>query len=77
MVTTYGDQILQQISHISEELNLSMDGEATVQTAITKKVYSIPNSQKKLVPAKFEAWKRWQEDGLTLQEIAVSHTVTV
>lgn len=77
MVTTYGDQILQHISHFSEELNLSMDGEALVQTAVTKKVYPIPNSQKKLAPAKFEAWKRWQEDGLTFQEIAVSRTITV
>ncbi|KAJ8649290.1 hypothetical protein MRB53_002313 [Persea americana] len=70
LVTTYGDQILQQINHFSEELNLSMDGEATVQTAVAKKVYPISNSQKKLAPAKFEAWKRWQEDGLTFQEIA-------
>ncbi|XP_058110814.1 uncharacterized protein LOC131253707 isoform X2 [Magnolia sinica] len=68
LVTMYGDKILQHIGRLSQELNLSLDGEATIQTAMTKKVY--PNSQRKLAPAKFEAWKMWQEDGLSFQKIA-------
>lgn len=70
LVTTYGDEILQQIDQFSRQLNLSMDGEAIVQlqTSFVKTVHS--TSQKKLVPTKHEAWKRWQDDGLTFQEIA-------
>jgi ATP-dependent DNA helicase RecQ len=49
-----------------------LDGGADLQTAGTKKVYSLPNPQKKLTPAKVEAWKMWYEDGLCIQKIAVS-----
>lgn len=77
----YGDSFLQNVSHLSQELNLPLD-EGTVLTAtaecpnfqrkltgVTLKEY--PNSQKKLAPAKFSAWQMWQA-GLSLQEIAVS-----
>ncbi|XP_077236964.1 uncharacterized protein LOC143878578 isoform X2 [Tasmannia lanceolata] len=70
LVTVHGEYFLQHIGRLSQELNLSMDGEATVQTAITKKVY--PTPQRKLTLAKFEAWKMWQEDGLTCHQIATS-----
>lgn len=76
----YGDSFLQNISHLSQELNLSLD-EGTVLTAtaecpnsqrrlaaVTVKEY--PNSQKNLAPAKFAAWQMWQA-GLSLQKIAV------
>lgn len=70
----YGDHFLQIIKHQSQQLNLSLDGEATVQTATTRNVYSTPsqpNQQRKLTPAKFDAWKMWHEDGLSIQKIAV------
>lgn len=77
----YGDSFLQNVSHLSQELNLPLD-EGTVltataeclnsqrkPTAVTLKEY--PNSQKRLAPAKCGAWQMWQA-GLSLQEIAVS-----
>ncbi len=49
-----------------------MDGEASFQTTtVARKVYSLSNQQKKLSPAKFEAWKMWQEDGLSIEKVAV------
>ncbi|XP_008782729.2 probable ATP-dependent DNA helicase RecQ isoform X2 [Phoenix dactylifera] len=81
LVKKYGDSFLQNISHLSQELNLSLD-EGTVLTAtaecpnsqrrlaaVTVKEY--PNSQKNLAPAKFGAWQMWQA-GLSLQKIANS-----
>jgi len=72
LLATHGDHFLQVIRNISQGLNLSLDGGADLQTAGTKKVYSLPNPQKKLTPAKVEAWKMWYEDGLCIQKIAVS-----
>lgn len=70
----HGDHFLQIVNRLSRQLNLSLDGEASVQTATTGKVYPVPNQsnqQRKLTPAKFDAWKMWLEDGLSIQKIAV------
>ncbi|KAG2672760.1 hypothetical protein I3760_13G057900 [Carya illinoinensis] len=71
LLVTHGDHFLQTIRNLSQGLNLSLDGEASLRTAMTRKVYSLPNQQKNnLTPAKFEAWKMWHEDGLSIQKIA-------
>ncbi|CAH9073440.1 unnamed protein product [Cuscuta europaea] len=70
---TYGDYFLQSIKQLSEELDLSLDGgrcTQNVQSSVsTNKIVTLPRNNN-LTPAKFEAWKMWQEDGLSPQEIA-------
>ncbi|GLT61087.1 hypothetical protein SLA2020_338180 [Shorea laevis] len=70
LLATHGDHFLRIIRNLSQGLNLSLDGGADLQTAGTKKVYSLPNPQKNLIPAKVETWKMWHEDGLSIQKIA-------
>ncbi|PRQ34890.1 putative DNA helicase [Rosa chinensis] len=71
LVVAHGNHFLQIIRHLSQGLNLLLDGEAPIQTAITKKVYPVSNhQQRKLTPAKFEAWRMWHEDSLSIQKIA-------
>lgn len=76
LLVRHGDHLLQTVRHLSQKLNLSLDGEACVQslqTANARKMHpiTIPNQQRKLSSAKFEAWKMWREDGLSIQRIAV------
>lgn len=71
LLMTHGNHVLQTIEHLSRQLNLSLDGEASIQTATTRKVYPVPSQHRKLTPAKFEAWQMWHEDGLSVQKIAV------
>ncbi|XP_055812885.1 uncharacterized protein LOC129882552 isoform X2 [Solanum dulcamara] len=68
-IKLYGDSFLQSIKRLSEACNLSLDGDPTSQTSVPSKTVTVPNN-KKLTPAKFEAWKMWHEDGLTFKEIA-------
>lgn len=69
---THGNNFLRIIRNLSRGLNLPLDGEATVQTtAITRKVYPVPNLPKKLMPARFEAWKLWHLEGMSIQKVAV------
>ncbi|KAF7816268.1 Werner syndrome ATP-dependent helicase isogeny [Senna tora] len=72
LVTKYGDRFLEVIQQLSQGLNLSLDGEPSSQIATVRKVtpLSTSNGSKKLTPAKFEAWKMWHEDGLSIQMIA-------
>lgn len=70
LVETHGNHFLQIIRHLSQGLNLSLDGEAPIQTAITRKECPVSNQQRKLTPAKFEAWRMWHEDGLSIQKVA-------
>ncbi|KAL5759023.1 hypothetical protein ACOSP7_021634 [Xanthoceras sorbifolium] len=79
LVMAYGNHLLESIRNLSHKLNLSLDGEAAVQIAPTRNLCSVANSQRKLIPAgnqrklspaKYEAWKMWQEDGLSIQKIA-------
>lgn len=70
-LTRHGDHFLQIIKHMSQQLDISLDGEATLQTATAKKVSVGSTQPRKLTPAKFDAWKMWLEDGLSLQRIAV------
>lgn len=71
LLISHGDHLLQIIQHLSRQLNLSLDGEASIQTATTRKVYPLPNQPRKLTPAKFEAWQSWHEEGFSVQKIAV------
>lgn len=71
LLTAHGDRLLQLIQQLSRQLNLSLDGEASIQTATTRKVYPLPNQPRKLSPAKFEAWQLWHEEGFSIQKIAV------
>lgn len=68
-IKLYGDNFLGSIKCLSEACNLSLDGDRTSQTKVPSKTVTVP-SNKKLTPAKFEAWKMWHEDGLTFKEIA-------
>ncbi|PON69537.1 DNA helicase, ATP-dependent [Parasponia andersonii] len=70
LVMKHGDHFLRVIQHLSQELKLSLDGGASIQTAVTRKVYPVPCHPRKLTPAKSEAWKMWQEDGLSIEKIA-------
>ncbi|KAK4274954.1 hypothetical protein QN277_018107 [Acacia crassicarpa] len=72
LVTKYGDHFLQAIQQLSQGLNLSLDREASLQAPAVRKVstVSLTNKPKKLTQAKYEAWKMWQEDGLSFQMIA-------
>ncbi|KAJ0979160.1 hypothetical protein J5N97_014634 [Dioscorea zingiberensis] len=67
LVTKYGDSFLQSIGHLSQEVNLSLDGEAPAQPSVTKEY---PYSQRKLTPAKFDAWRLWEKDQLSFHHIA-------
>lgn len=69
-IATNGDHLLQTIWHLSQRLNLPLDGEVSIETAIPKKVTVLVSHQKKLTPAKFEAWKMWHEDEFSIQKIA-------
>ncbi|XP_021769787.1 uncharacterized protein LOC110734037 isoform X1 [Chenopodium quinoa] len=69
-VTTYGDHFLQAIRHLSQDLNMSLDGELSIQTVSVKKVTPVQNLPKKLTPAKFEAWRMWHEDRHSIEKIA-------
>lgn len=80
LVNAHGNHILQVIKDLSEKLSLSLDGVATEQITPARNMSSILSSQRKLVaagnpkklsPAKYEAWKMWSEDGLSIQRIAV------
>ncbi|KAH7542864.1 hypothetical protein FEM48_Zijuj02G0120500 [Ziziphus jujuba var. spinosa] len=70
LLMTHGNHVLQTIEHLSRQLNLSLDGEASIQTATTRKVYPVPSQHRKLTQAKFVAWQMWHEDGLSVQKIA-------
>ncbi|GMP48805.1 hypothetical protein CsSME_00016036 [Camellia sinensis var. sinensis] len=70
LLTKYGDHFLRSIQRLSQGLNLSLDDDASIQPNITKPVYTTPNQERKLTPARFEAWRMWHEDGLSFQKIA-------
>ena len=77
LLVKHGDHFLQIIRNLSQGLNLSLDGEASLQTStttkttVTNRVNSLTNRQEKLSPAKCEAWRMWHEDGFSIQKIAV------
>ncbi|XP_020521838.1 uncharacterized protein LOC18432470 isoform X1 [Amborella trichopoda] len=68
LVTTYGNHIIESICHLSQELKLSLNGEEPTLMAVAHKPY--PSTQKRSNPAKVEAWRMWQEHGLSFQKIA-------
>ncbi|MED6216776.1 hypothetical protein PIB30_011103 [Stylosanthes scabra] len=71
LVTTYGDHFLKVIQQLSQELNISLDGEANLLNNEVRKssTVSVEKSSRKLNPAKLEAWKMWNE-GLSIEKIA-------
>ncbi|XP_024974634.1 uncharacterized protein LOC112512745 isoform X2 [Cynara cardunculus var. scolymus] len=73
LVTRYGDHLLQSIQQLSKQLDLSLDGAAAVEASQANnncKAYTITKQPKDLPPAKYGAWKMWQEDGLSAEKIA-------
>lgn len=62
--------MLQIIQDLTKEVGLSLDGEPTAEPPMPNKAVTI-HKNKRLTPAKLEAWKMWQQDGLTAQKIAV------
>ncbi|CAI9770713.1 unnamed protein product [Fraxinus pennsylvanica] len=68
-LNTRGNCLLRSIRHLSKELNLALDVEPNAQTPTPRKVFTVPNN-KRLLPARFEAWRMWQEDGHTFHKIA-------
>lgn len=71
LVVTHGNHLLQTIRHLTQKLNLSLDGEVGLQTISTRKLYPVGNKQGKLTSAKFEAWKMWHVEDLSIQKVAV------
>lgn len=73
----HGDLILQAVKHLSQEVGLSLDGECKEdgngQCMTARKLNTESNQGRPLAPAKFEAWKMWYEDGLSISKIAVSN----
>lgn len=69
-LTRYGDHFLQTICRLSQELNVSLDSKVSIQSVVPRKVTPASTIPKKLTPAKFDAWKMWYEDGLSIQKIA-------
>ncbi|PWA70601.1 DNA helicase, ATP-dependent, RecQ type [Artemisia annua] len=73
LVTRYGDHFLQSIQKLSKQLDLALDGVGAIEVTQANnscKAYTIPKQPKDLPPAKYSAWKMWQEDGLSNEQIA-------
>lgn len=68
LITMHGCRILETIKCFSEGLGLRLDGELEVQPNISRT--SAINIECKATPAKVEAWRMWQEKGLSFSEIA-------
>lgn len=69
LMKVHGDHFLQRVQQLSQELNITLDGIPNSQPPVPKEVLKVPKVAN-LAPAKFEAWRKWQEDGLTIQKIA-------
>ncbi|KAI8523388.1 hypothetical protein RHMOL_Rhmol13G0069300 [Rhododendron molle] len=71
LLTKYGDRFIRSVKSLSERLNLSLDGTMEIQPTIAKStMHAVPKPDRKISPAKYEAWKMWHEDGLSFQKIA-------
>lgn len=77
LITMHGVRILETIKSFSESLGLRLDGEFAVHTNISRasamniEYKATPAKiEYKATPAKMEAWKMWQENGLSMSEIA-------
>ncbi|GFZ20021.1 RECQ helicase SIM [Actinidia rufa] len=71
LLTKYGNHFIGSIKSLSQQLNLSLDGDASIQHIVTKPVMTtVPKTERKVTPAKFEAWKMWHEDGLSFLKVA-------
>ncbi|KAF3331881.1 mediator of RNA polymerase II transcription subunit 34-like isoform X1 [Carex littledalei] len=71
LVAKHGSMILETISRLSQELNLKFDSMGPtvhIQSSSQKELQH--SSQRKPAAAKIEAWKMWQNDGLSFGEIA-------
>ncbi|XP_057483339.1 uncharacterized protein LOC130770070 isoform X2 [Actinidia eriantha] len=71
LLMKYGNHFIGSIKSLSQQLNLSLDGDASLQPIVTKPVMTtVPKTERKVTPAKFEAWKMWHEDGLSFLKVA-------
>ncbi|CAH1417998.1 unnamed protein product [Lactuca virosa] len=76
LVTRYGDEIIRVIHELSKKLDLCLDGVAPMETTHpqpfnnSKSHTTTIKNPKDLPPAKYTAWKMWQQDGLTAEKIA-------
>lgn len=68
LITMHGVRILETIKSFSESLGLRMDGEFAVHTNISRA--PAMNIEYKATPAKVEAWRMWQENDISMSEIA-------
>ena len=72
LLTKYGNHFIGSIKSLSQQLKLSLDGDASLQPIVTKPVMTTVPKTGKVTPAKFEAWKMWHKDGLSFLKVAVS-----
>ncbi|KAH9308956.1 hypothetical protein KI387_036867, partial [Taxus chinensis] len=68
LIMRHGDRIIQNLKHFSKNLELRLDGELPVQPSIPRS--STSSIESKVTPAKMEAWRMWQEGGLSFSHIA-------
>nr|GEU50162.1 DNA helicase, ATP-dependent, RecQ type [Tanacetum cinerariifolium] len=73
LVTRYGEHFLGSIQKLSKQLDLALDGVGAIEVTQAHnscKAYTTPKQPKDLPPAKYSAWKMWQEDGRSAEKIA-------
>lgn len=69
----HGSEIISTVKDFSAELDLSLDfTESTIQRPPkSDQPSSARKTDQKVTPAKEEAWKMWQQQGLSISVIAV------
>jgi ATP-dependent DNA helicase RecQ len=81
LVTKHGAEILATIKRHATDLNLALDfvekitplSVSPMPKAADSKSVSSRGDQTRVTPAKEEAWRMWQEEGISFSAIAVSH----
>ncbi|KAG6503137.1 hypothetical protein ZIOFF_035427 [Zingiber officinale] len=74
-LTRYGDEFISQIIKLSQELGLQTHCEGTPQIQATMAKRINTNMEKKLTPAVADAWKMWQQNGMSFSEVAVKFSI--
>ncbi|MCO5604622.1 hypothetical protein L7F22_058791 [Adiantum nelumboides] len=73
LVGKHGDEVLRAIKQLSTELGLPLDCPEKTQMesqTVPNSVKSNQGAEIKASPAKIEAWRMWQEEGMTISTIA-------
>jgi ATP-dependent DNA helicase RecQ len=81
LVTKHGAEILATIKRHATDLNLALDfvekitplSVSPMPKAADSKSVSSRGDQTRVTPAKEEAWRMWQEEGISFSAIAVAH----